>query len=289
MVEARLPAVLPTQGAPTAVDAQLGAGVGKAAGGGQHRADRAAAELHHRGGAVFGPDVVPVGAAAPGHPLGVSHPPQHQVQEVHRLIGQRAALGVEPAAPALRHAGVVVGLRPVPLHAQVGEQQAADGAGVEGALDAVVARLVALLEVHRQQQPARLRFVNRRIARRGGDVHRLGHAHVLAGAERLQRHPGVGAARRPQTDHVHVGARQQLVVTVEPRHAPGALRLPAARGRQVAHRHQVGSGGLSADLRASLAHAQSYDCKPYRCRHVSSARMVAGTPPRVRGADRRRW
>ena len=263
-------AVVPGEGAPTAAQGQLGADVGEAAGGGEHRTDGAVLELDYRRGAVLGLNVVAVGAAPPRYALCISRPPQHQVDEVHRLVGQRAALGIEPAAPALREAGVVIGLGAIPLHAQVHQQQVADGAAIDGRLDALIQRPVTLLEVDRQQQSARLRLVDRRVARRRGDVHRLGHAHVLAGAQRLHRHPGMRAARGPQADHVDVVAGQQIVVAGDPRHAPGALRLPAALLRQVTHRRQLRTGRLPADLRAPLAHTQSYDCKPDRFRHVLS-------------------
>ena len=233
------PAVLDDHGAVRPGDLQPLREAGVGGGAGQDRADGARAEPDDGQRGVLDLDLVRLGGADRGDLGYRAHAPAQQVHVVDALVHQRAAVHGPGAAP---RGAVVVGLRPVPLGAGLGEHQPAQGPVAEQPLQLDQAGIEAVLGDHGQRHPGRAGRLDEPVGRGQRDVDRLLHHQVLAGPGGADADLGVQAARHADAHHVDIRPGEQLVQAGFGGAAAGGGEGRGGPVGHVGHGRQPGAG-----------------------------------------------
>ena len=182
-------------------------------------------------------DLVRLGGAYGRDLGGRSEAPAEQVDVVHALVHQRAAVHGVGAAPGR---AVVVGLAAVPLRAGLAEHEPAQGTVIEQAPQLDQARIEAVLGDHGQCHPGGPGRLDEPVRGGQADVDRLLHDQVLArpcGADADLR---VQAARHAHAHHLDIRAGEQGAEVGLGRAAAGRGEGRGGAGGHVGDRHQPG-------------------------------------------------
>ena len=196
------------------------------------RADGAVGELQHRHCRVLDFDRVKAGNGPREHATHRTEQPQKQIDRVHALVHQGAAAVERMRATPARIA--IVGRRPVPLDARVGENRRAEPSPVDERLHSLHVRLEPILEDDAERHARVGSRPNERIRARRRHIDRLLDEHVQAADGRRRAVIRVQAGGRANHHHVEGALREHLLEGIVRRAAvPRGELLGARRVRRI--------------------------------------------------------